>query len=73
MNDADFDTWWFGGGQDIATKVYGEQAEKNIANNIDERVSSLYEKTSIGDEASENNVFWNEVERLAKANGLHLN
>ena len=71
-NEDRFQNWWGKGGQDIATKLYSEQAENNIYVNLNERVKEYYGEGAIGDEAAENNVFWYELERLAKENKLHL-
>lgn len=72
-NDDDrFDEWWVNGGQDIATREFEKQAEENIKDDLDKRVKEFYGENSIGDETAENNVFWYEVERLAKVNKLHL-
>jgi len=35
-------------------------------------MKEYYGEGSIGDETAENNVFWYELERLAKENNLHL-
>jgi hypothetical protein len=71
--EINFEDWWFNNkGQDKATKRFSEQAENNIALNLNERVKELYGENSIGDESAENNVFWYEVERLAKENSMHL-
>jgi len=72
-NENRFQEWWLNeGGQDIATKIFSEQAEKNISQNLNERVKEFYGEESIGNESAENNVFWYEVESLAKENNLHL-
>jgi len=72
-----FDKWWVNqNGQNIATRIYGEQAEKNILPKLAELPTftpedNTYESNNL--EAISNNIFWDEVQRLAKENNLHLN
>jgi streptomycin 6-kinase len=69
-----FDNWFMQGGQEIATRIYGEQAEKNIAPRLAELPKftpedNTFESNNL--EGISNNIFWNEVERLAQENKLH--
>ena len=67
-----FQDWWGKGGQDIATKMYKEQVELNLSTNLNELVKEYYGENSISDETAETNVFWYEIEKLARENKIHL-
>ena len=71
-----FDDWWCKeGGQDIATRVFSEQAEKNIAPELAKLRNfnpedNTFESNQL--EVISNNMFWDEVDRLARENNLHI-
>lgn len=72
-----FDNWWVNqNGQNIATRIYGDEAEQNILPKLQKLPTftpedNTYESNTL--EAISNNIFWDEVQRLAKENNLHLN
>ncbi len=73
-NREKFDAWWFNGGQDIATNIFHKEAEANIKRII-ERMPKVLHDNSYSDnqlESQQNNIFWDEVERLAFEANLHL-
>lgn len=70
-----FDKWFMQGGQEIATRLFGEQAEINIKPKLSELPKfvpedNTYESNHL--EGVSNGIFWDEVERLAYENKLHL-
>ena len=70
-----FEKWWMNGGQEIATGIYSEQAETNILPKLAELPPYVPERNTAYDnnlEAEANNIFWDELERLARENDLHL-
>ena len=72
----DFEFWWINqNGQARAGSVYGEQAEVNIAPKLAELPPFTPEDNTVESnnlETLSNNIFWDEVERLARENNLHL-
>jgi hypothetical protein len=70
----EFEIWWFNGGQEIATQKFEKQAEENIKPIISKMPKILYDNTGIdnNNETKQNNIFWDEVERLAFDDSLHL-
>lgn len=71
-----FEDWWINGGQDKASKIYSEQAEQNIAPQLALMPSFVAEDNTYKSnrlESESNRLFWDEVERLAKENKMHIN
>ncbi len=71
---AEFEKWWFDGGQEIATAKFEKQAEENIKDVIAKMPKIQYDNSASDNdlEAKHNNVFWDEVERLAYNDNLHI-
>lgn len=75
IDEEAFQTWWREGGQDIADRIYSEEAKLNVQNELD-ALGSFDSEANTGDdnntEIEYNNIISREIERLAKANNLHL-
>lgn len=73
-NRAKFDIWWVNDGQEIATAKFEKQAEENIKPIIDKMPKIQYNNTAEDNnlETEQNNIFWDEIERLAFKDNLHL-
>ncbi len=70
-----FEAWWFNGGQEIATAKFEKEANEKIKDVIAKMPKILFDNSASDNEleTEHNNVFWNEIERLALSAKLHIN
>ena len=69
MAQKSFEDWWSNGGQIIAEKKFSKQAEENIKDKLNAMSAFVPEENSYESnrlEVEANNLFWDELERLAR-------
>lgn len=69
MTQTSFEDWWFNGGQSIAEIKFSKQAEENIKDKLNAMPTFVPEENSYESnqlEVEANNLFWDELERLAR-------